>query len=246
MSPNEQHLRAALHHGEGDRPDADLIIYAARERRTSRRRAVWAVAGSVAAVLAVGAGVTAASLQSNGSTASNGSAGGGGSAAAGAATSAARPPSGVPPKPTGPADTTPLVCPVALPSITPQPSSTGALVPDGIVRLRICLYQTGTTTVAGTTELSGAAATQFAVSLENSPPLTANTSCTADLGPEVVIIVETGARQRVTLSGNLGGCGAITNGPATRLARSLLQTQLHSLLPQLSVPGHATAGPGPS
>jgi len=57
MSPSEGQLRAALHEGEGDTVDAGALIEHASCVRRERRRRVYMVAGSAAAVAVIGVGV---------------------------------------------------------------------------------------------------------------------------------------------------------------------------------------------
>ena len=59
MSPNEAQLRAALQHGAGETPDADVLIAHARGVRRERRRRITAIAGGTTLVVAVAAGLTA-------------------------------------------------------------------------------------------------------------------------------------------------------------------------------------------
>src|SRR6478672_3896297 len=220
MSPNEEQLRAALREGEGDRPNADLIIVSARAARRSRRRVAAAIAASVAVVIAIGGGITALSLRSGNST---------------------RPGAQLPL--TAPSA---LACPTTPPTIAMPNTSIGRLLPDGITAIRICLYQVGTPKFAGTTELTGTAATQLARELEDSPLPTPTTACTADLGPTTVILASTAKKNAPTVVGNLGGCGEITNGQAARLARTVLQDEARVILRQPGPPGLASHGPGPS
>lgn len=74
MSPNEDQLRAALHDGEGDAPDAGLVIANALRARYERRRTITSIASGVAvvAVVVVGFGL----LVHTGSSESGGAAGG--------------------------------------------------------------------------------------------------------------------------------------------------------------------------
>ena len=244
MSPNEEQLRAALRDGEGDRPNADLIIASARAARRSRRRVAAAIAASVAVVIVIGGGITALSLRSGNSPSSSAAAGRSQplpTSAAGAAPPAARPGAELPP-----AAPSALACPSTPPTIAMPNTSTGRLLPDGITAIRICLYQVGTPKFAGTTELTGTAATQLARELEDSPLPTPTTACTADLGPTTVILASTAKKNAPTVVGNLGGCGEITNGQAARLARTVLQDQARVILRQPGPPGLASHGPGPS
>ena len=81
--------------------------------------------------------------------------------------------------------------------------------------------------------------------LEGSPVPTARTACTADLGPTVVIVGRTATDATPTVVGNLGGCGEITNGHASRLSRSVLQDEASKILQRVT-PGLNSHGPGPS
>jgi hypothetical protein len=244
MSPNEEQLRAALREGEGDRPNADLIIASARAARRSRRRVAAAIAASVAVVIAIGGGITALSLRSGNSTSSGAVASRSQplpTSAAGAAPPGARPGAELPPiAPSA------LACPSTPPTIAMPNTSAGRLLPDGITAVRICLYQVGTPKFAGTTELTGSAAEQLARRLEDSPLPTPTTACTADLGPTAVILASTAKKNAPTVVGNLGGCGEITNGQAARLARAVLQDEARVILRQPGPPGLASPGPGPS
>ena len=244
MSPNEEQLRAALRQGEGDRPDADLIIASAHAARRSRRRVAWAIAGSVAVVIAVGGGITALSLPSGKSSTSSSAAAGRSqpspTSAAGLAAPAASP------RAEAPNATTALACPGTPPTVAMPKVSNGPLLPDGISAIRICLYQVGTPKFAGTAGLTGTAAAQLARRLEDSPLPTASTPCTADLGPTVVILASTKTANAPTVSGNLGGCGEITNGQAARLARAVLQDEARVILRPPGSPGLNSPGPGPS
>jgi hypothetical protein len=246
MSPNEEQLQAALRQGEGERPNADLIIASAHAARRSRRRTVWAVAGSVAVVIAIGGGIAALTLRSGNST-SAGSAAGAAQAipssasARGAPAPAASPGTGSPP-----AVTSALACPAVPPVIAMPSASNGRLFLDRITAIRICLYQAGTPKFAGTTEVTGTAAEQLARRLEDSPRPTPTTPCTADLGPTVVILASTATANAPTVVGNLGGCGEITNGQAARLARAVLQDEARVILQKPGPPGLNSHGPGPS
>lgn len=244
MSPNEEQLRAALREGEGDRPNADLIIASARAARRSRRRVAAAIAASVAVVIAIGGGITALSLRSGNSTSSGAVAGRSQplpTSAAGAVPPGARPGAELPP-----GAPSALACPSTPPTIAMPNTSTGRLLPDGITAIRICLYQVGTPKFAGTTELTGSAAEQLARELEDSPLPTPTTACTADLGPTAVILASTAKKNAPTVVGNLGGCGEITNGQAARLARAVLQDEARVILRQPGSPGLASHGAGPS
>ena len=241
MSPNEEQLRAALRQGEGEQPNADLIIASVHAARRSRRRTVWAIAGSVAVVIAIGGGITALTLRS-GNGPSAGSAGGGAGLApalSGSANGQARRSAAAPAR-----------CPAVPPAIAPPTASSGPLFPDGITALRICLYpwteQTGTANLGGSTEVAGTAAQQLISRLENSPRPTPITPCTADLGPTVVILASTATANAPTVVGNLGGCGEITNGQAARLARAVLQDEARVILQKPGPPGLNSPGPGPS
>ena len=245
MSPNEDQLRAALRDGEGDRPDADLIIASAHAARRSRRRVAWAIAGSVAVVIAIGGGVGAFSTMRSGNSSSSSGTRAGGSApvptsAAGAARAAAPAAS---PQIGSPTVTSGLACPRTPPTIAMPTVSNGRLLADGITAIRICLYQVGTAKFAGTTGLTGTAAEQLARRLEDSPLPTPTTACTADLGPTAVILASTAKENTPIVIGNLGGCGEITNGQAARLARTVLEDQARVIL---RPPGLNSPGPGPS
>jgi hypothetical protein len=249
MSPNEDQLRAALREGEGDRPNADLIIASVRAARRSRRRVAWAIAGSVAVVIAIGGGVTALSMQRSGTSSTSSGAGAGGSlpvptSAAGAAR--AVPPAAGPQMESSPTGARPLVCPDPPPTVAMPNISNGRLLPDGITAIRICLYQVGRAKLAGTTELTGPAAEHLAGRLENSPLPTPTTACTADLGPTVVVLASTAQENTPTIIGNLGGCGEITNGQAARLARAVLQDEARVILRPPGSAGVNSPGPGPS
>ena len=249
MSPNEEQLRAALRDGEGDRPNADLIIASAHAARRSRRRVTWAIASSVAVVIAIGGGVSAVStLRSGNSSSSSGERAGGlqpvPTSTAGAPRAAA--PAASPQTESSPTAPSALVCPRTPPTIATPKVSNGRLLPDGITAIRICLYQAGTAKFAGTTELAGAAAQQLARRLEDSPLPTPTTACTADLGPTAVILASTAKENTPTVIGNLGGCGEITNGQAARLARAVLQDQARVILRPPGSPGQNSPGPGPS
>lgn len=246
MSPNEEQLRAALRQGEGEQPNADLIIASAHAARRSRRRMAWAIAGSVAVVIAIGGGITALALRSEDSTSAGSAAGEPQAApsptsAGGAAAPAASPGTGSPPAVSGA-----LACPGPPPTIAMPNTSNGRLLPDGLTTIRICLYQTGTPKLAGMTDVTGTAAEQLARRLEDSPLPTPKTACTADLGPTVVILGRTATANAPTVVGNLGGCGEITNGQAARLARAVLQDEARVILQKPGPPGRNSHAPGPS
>ena len=245
MSPNEEQLRAALREGEGDRPNADLIIASAHAARRSRRRVAWAIAGSAAVVIAIGGGITALALPSGNSNTSSGAGASRPQPVPTSASRAAAPPEGLGAK-ASPSVTNALACPSAPPTIAMPNTSTGRLFPDGIAAIRICLYQTGTSKFAGMTELTGTAAGELARQLEDSPPPTPTTACTADLGPSVVILASNTKANAPTVVGNLGGCGEITNGQAARLARAVLEDEARVILRQPGPPGRNSQGPGPS
>jgi hypothetical protein len=241
MSPNEHQLRAALRQGEGDRPDADEIIFSARAARAARRRTAWAVVGSVAAVLLVGGGITALSLAGDGSGSS--------ASSGGAAGGAAVPPDRSPGTGTraGPLPPTVPACPRVLPSVPQPPSrSSGQLFPDGVIAIRICLYPVESSTLNATNELTGTAAQRLVEQLESSPKPAPQTACTADLGPTMLLLGRTATGDVPNVVGNLGGCGSVSNGTAIRLARPVLEEQAHIILPRLGTPGLNTPGPGPS
>lgn len=81
MSPSEFDLRAALHDGEGDVPDASLIMAKASRAHYERRRRIVAIASGAAAVAVVATGIT---LLARSGAREEGGAGGGDTAAAGA------------------------------------------------------------------------------------------------------------------------------------------------------------------
>lgn len=236
MSPNEEQLRAALRQGEGDRPNADRIIASVRATRRTRRRTAWAIAGSVAAVIAIGGGITALSLHS-GRTTSRPSAASGAQAAAASSGSAkygaAAPAPTVPP------------CPVAPPEAArPSGASPDRLLPNGIIAIRICLYQAVTADLAGTTEVTGAAAQQLADRLDGSPLLPTNSAPPCPPGPSIAILARTTSGDVPVVAGN-AVCGDITNGQITRMARDVLQNEISTILKPVT-PGRNTVGPGPS
>ena len=239
MSPNEEQLRAALRQGEGDGPNADRIIASARAARRTRRRTAWAIAGSVAAVIAIGGGITALSLHSGRTTSSSSARSGAqadassGSATYGAAAPAAAPAPTVPP------------CPVAPPEAARSSgASPDRLLPNGIVAIRICLYQPGTAGLAGTTEATGAAAQQLADRLDGSPLLPTRSAPPCPPGPRVAILARTASGDVPVVAGN-AVCGDITNGQITRMARDVLQDEVSAILKPVT-PGRNTVGPGPS
>jgi hypothetical protein len=90
MSPSESQLRAALQDGEGDAPDASLLISHALRVRRDRRRRVTSIAGGVAVVAVIGVGLTA--LFSSGTGGGNGGGGGSADSALGGAAAPAKVP----------------------------------------------------------------------------------------------------------------------------------------------------------
>lgn len=185
MSPNERHLRAALHAGEGQPLDADVVIERARTARRQRRTTFAAVGGAVAAVLVVGTGVGLVAANRDGrsvsvaaaaSTTANPSTGALTSSNPSAAARTSDAPTLVP-RPTRIAPPVPVPS-VGIPSPSAVPgagvvpagcsarapriaaprgsSAAGPLFPEGITSIRVCVYQPES--AAGAPDTNGVAA----------------------------------------------------------------------------------------
>src|SRR4051812_11297429 len=184
MSPSESELRAALHHGEGDSPDAGKLIAHAADLRRERTRRVNTVLAGTAGVALVGLfadGLTA--LRGDDSGASADRAGGAalsrpnaGSAlpaavsARGSASSAssAGTSGGVDPCPAEPAH-------YALPGGggSGQFGSTDPLLPDDVTSLRLCGYPQRDGVERTTALVEGSAAADLVAALNAAPAVRA-------------------------------------------------------------------------
>ncbi|MEP6598940.1 MAG: hypothetical protein ABJB98_05765 [Actinomycetota bacterium] len=265
MSPNERQLRAALHAGEGEPLDADAVLGRARTARRQRRSTLGAVAGAVAAVLAVGVGAGLVAANGNDDLVTD----------AGPATSSRPYATSGPPDLSKRAETAPSftgkslpgpippvvigtgVAPATCPAQAPRlatPSDAGAngpLFPGGVTAIRVCVYQpesaAGAPDTSGVTAsylVVGADAQGLAQAFNNLAPT--QFACTADLGPWVAMFGATATGQTAPVVGNLGGCGTTTNGTAVRQARDLLIQLASSGPPQSAAPSKLTASPAPS
>lgn len=184
MSPTEFDLRAALHEGEGDGPDADLVVAGARAYRARRRARILSTAATVVCVAAVG-GVIAGVVGTSG----HGESGGAGLAAPNAAPTAAAPHSaagsagGVPGRLNQPYNgSTTLAlpgCPTTQPDTTPPAgsSSAGELLPEPVRSFVVCSYGSASATPDHPVFVTGNDAVVLADSLRATAPHPLGVAC---------------------------------------------------------------------
>ncbi|MCU1658462.1 MAG: hypothetical protein JWO57_3118 [Pseudonocardiales bacterium] len=245
MSPNEFQLRAALRDGEGYRLDPDTVLARARAAQSARRERRVRY-GSIAAIVAVVAGIGVAggialgggdkhtSNSSAGSAASErsaaGSSGYGASSGKAAATSAP-----VAPGPLAKAAAVP--CPSTLPHLstpggggTGQFGATGPLLSGAVEAVKMCAYAdatgallTGQNGAQLTSVVTGASATALAASLNGASTAPLPTSCppyqAADAKSLVIIGVSTSGQAMKPVVAKVAPtpCNQrVTNGTAIR------------------------------
>jgi hypothetical protein len=250
MSPNEAQLRAALHHGEGDSPDAGaLISHAVRVRRQRQRRITSIVTGTtVVAVVAAGVGLLVSlgtgSESGGGGTASRPAAGAGA-----ALQGTANPPAAGPMMSDGagsgasrfstaekaPARAVRLICPPApVRYMLPGGGGIGAygstekLFVRSVVAMKICAYPKIPARTPVSTVLTAADAHQFATALESAPARTITPgACPSDsavVGTELEVLAVSGdAKRLVPVVITVGPCftSQVTNGTAVRYLATL-------------------------
>jgi hypothetical protein len=181
MSPSEDQLRAALHHGEGEHLDVDGLLLRAAATRHARRVRIGATVAAVLAVAGIGLG----------SVVAFGDRGGQPTAGAGSSRGAAidlRPSNSLPAVPgasgsaSGSAPTGPqrssTACPPVLPQIAipagePTAAAHGPLFAQPVAAVTVCAYFSvtrGPVTAGGATvsvQLTGGPAAALAASLEH-------------------------------------------------------------------------------
>ena len=245
MSPNEDQLRAALRHGQGDAPDATaLISHAIRVRHDRHRRRV-AIAGGVAIVAVLGVGTTAlVSSRTGGGT--NGSAGssadlaGGGTAQSGkipgAKAPAGQPSSAGASSPIRATSTAhgadELTCPAAparymLPGGggSGQFGSTDPLFPSAVTALKACGYAAGAGAQPRAHVYQSPVSTRIVAALESAPTTRSTHMCADNTYVRGTIeILAVDARGRaltpVVLTLNCQASEA-TNGTAVRYVNAV-------------------------
>jgi hypothetical protein len=267
MAPSEFDLRAALREGEGDGPDADLLIAAGQTRRAQRRTRLL----STAIVIAVVGGGAFGATQLGGSSES----GGGSAAAAGGQPATAhgdafhrRAQRNEGYAPVGGALSVPqqqmkamagISCPSAAPDyllpggggLTTYGAS-GRLFTRPVASVVVCAYGTTLATSDSPTprparlELAGAQAELLARSLELAKLKSTAASC--DVVPDrfaVIGVDASGKRDASTVSAELGCGGKVTNGTAVRYEWTPppdLARRLQALTPR-AVPATPNATP---
>lgn len=256
-SYSEAQLRDALRGSSGWAPaggalDPEALIGRARSQRARRRGSVLA-AGLVAAVVAVSVGVVRTGDDAGGMTSASqfergdADGGAGGNAAPGAAPSAPAAPPGssaggaadtqlpftdgpgpgepyasrepISGSPCPPARTDPLDAPAG-------PGSTGPLLGFAPEQAWACVYLADGSAVA--TELTAGQAVAAVALLSTGTAPAAEQPCTSEFGPAVRLIL-TGSGRATTIDAESYGCGLVTNGTASRLAKA----QVIALLGQL-------------
>jgi hypothetical protein len=250
VSPSEAHLRAALHHGEGDPLDAGaLISHAVRVRRARQRRRTSILTGTtVVAVVAAGVGLL---VSLGGGSESAGGSGsppaGAGAALQGTARVPAVAPSAAKSDGAGsaasryagaeaaPTRALRLVCPPA-PARYMLPGgggigaygSTEKLFVRSVAAMKICVYPPVPARTPLSTVLTAAAARQFAANLESAPARTTGArpcpSNTAIVGSELAVLaVSSDARRLKPVVITVSPCAAsqATNGTAVRYLATL-------------------------
>lgn len=148
MSPSESELRAALHDGEGERPDPDAVIERARTARHQRRVRAGAAAASALAVAGIAVGsVVAVNAGGSGTPAAQSTPGPTRSAASGATQG----------------------CPATVPYTSPpaHTSTSGSLFPRPVHSVQVCAYVSGAHSPADiAARLTGRQATGLVLSIE--------------------------------------------------------------------------------
>lgn len=237
MSPTEDQLRAALQNGQGAGIDPDVVI--SRAHAVQRERRVKY--GSIAAVIAVVAGIGVAGGIALGSGKRHATSTGAPFGAAAPLTSAgakrvgqgahvpsaANPAGGIQQAPSSiPAA---AACPATLPQLT-IPNTSGASLFDGTVSsMTICVFpETGGAALktAGrpvSTVLSGSAAAQLAASLDSAPKTTQPGACPLFLTAQGKVLVIIASRPDGSLMAPVEAhvlqnpCNLpVTNGTAVR------------------------------
>ncbi|MDP9091395.1 MAG: hypothetical protein M3N95_00205 [Actinomycetota bacterium] len=236
MSPTEDQLRAALQSGQGPGIDPDAVISRAQAVRRERRVRYGSVAAVVAVVAGIGVagGMALGSSQSHSTSTSRGAAVGPPKVAAGASPSlpgssfsgnangqnGQQPTAALAPAPG---------CPVTLPQLT-VPNTAGASLFDGAVSaMTICVFpETGGGPVESgghplSTVLRGAAAARLAASLDSASKSTAPGACPLYLTAQGKLLVMIAARPDGTVMAPVEAhvlqnpCNLpVTNGTAVR------------------------------
>lgn len=224
MSPSESELRASLRAGEGERLDVDAVVAHARAARRDRRRNLAAIGGAVVAVLAVGGVITGVQLSRDDHK-----------------TTGAGGPSSTP--------QVSVSCPGSAP-VMPHGNGAGPLFPDDVTSIKVCAYQVQR--LSASKDVTGPAARSYAQQFNALPTRRGAQMCPQYLTQiTVALIPVTPSGPAPTVVGQVGGCGTMSNGTASRDAGQLL-AQLaigassgHAPLP--AAPGHTkNHGPGPS
>lgn len=199
MSPSESELRASLRAGEGDHLDVDEVVAAARTAHRERRRNRLAVAGAVAAVLAVGGVITGVQLSHD----DHKQVGGPGS-------------------PTPSPTIVKVACPGSAP-IVPQSyaAANGPLFPDGVTAMKVCLYDAGR--LQNSKDVTGPAATSYAQRFNALPVVNKGQICPLFVTPYTIAVIPVTANGPApTVVGKIAGCSVTSNGTGARNAGELL------------------------
>lgn len=242
MSPSEFDLRAALHDGEGDVPDASRIIATVARARYERRRRIVGIGSAAAAVAVVATGITL--LARTGNTEQAGSGGGVAASApafGGAGHGYAGGLSGARREPASPADSaaasaeraaSQVPCPTTLPHLalpgaggTTQFGADGPLFSQPVAAMKVCSYGVGNQAV----EFSGTRAKEFADYLEQAPVSGKQDLCKLN-APSFALYAVSASGARLPVVTAQAGCAVynVTNGTAVRL---LTLQQLGHFLP---------------
>lgn len=199
MNPSESELRAEVTPGQDEAPEA----------RRRRRRTVAAVGGAVVAVLAVGGIVAGIQLSHTGKT------------SAGSAPTAGSTPTANP----TPAAPVTANCPTSSPALPGGSSATNEqpLFPSDVTAIRVCGYHAQRPT--GSKVIDGAAARSYAQRFNELP--TKSGPCPLYLTQTTIALLPSTPRGTApAVVGQIGGCGAASNGTAFRATANNLLNEL--------------------
>jgi hypothetical protein len=243
VSPNEAQLRAFLHDGEGDAPDANVLISHAQRVRRDRHRRITSIASgtAVVAVVVTGVGFLISGARDNENAGSAGGGNAAGSAASAAASNGAadkQAPVAAPHRTAdgfraeaAPSSAAQLRCPAApLHYMLPGGGGLGAygssekLFASPVGAMKLCSYPVVSSQGPVATTLTGADARHFAATLEAAPVTNGTTprpGCASDalVGRQIeVLAVDSAGRRIKPVVITVGMCGSskATNGTAVR------------------------------